>query len=335
MSTRRLWTAFAAVIVLSFLTLGYAGVRIYQQAPPIPQRIVVEGGGSPTIEPGDIEAGQNVWRSMGGMEVGSIWGHGSYVAPDWTADWLHREATFILDTWSNQESGTALDTRAPEDQARLTERLRGMMRANRYDTATGTLTVERGRADAFAANLSHYRRVFGNGEEEYAIPRGTLTDQVKQRQLAAFFFWTSWAASTNRPNDTVSYTSNWPPEELVGNRPTGEAIVWTGVSIIMLLGGIGLMAFWYAAQPVEPPHGPIPDNDPLLGAVVFPSQAATRKFFWTVAALMLLQIGVGIVTAHYGVEGNGFYGFRIDQILPYSVARTWHVQLGILWIATT
>ena len=40
---------------------------------------------------------------MGGMEVGSIWGHGSYVAPDWTADWIHREAEFILNEWSQRD----------------------------------------------------------------------------------------------------------------------------------------------------------------------------------------------------------------------------------------
>ena len=334
MSTTRLWTAFGTVIVLSFLTLGYAGVRIYQQAPPIPERILAEDG-SALVEPGDVAAGQNVWRSMGGMEVGSIWGHGSYVAPDWTADWLHREATFILDAWSKQQAGGTFDTRPAEDQARLTERLRGMLRANRYDAATGTLTVERIRAEAFAANLTHYRNVFGNGQEEYAVPRGTLTDPAKQRQLAAFFFWSSWAASTNRPNDTVSYTSNWPHEPLVANRPTPDVIVWTGVSILMLLAGIGLMAFWHAAQPADSPDNQAPETDPLLGAATFPSQRATRKYFWTVTALMLLQIAVGIVTAHYGVEGDGFYGWKIDQVLPYSVARTWHVQLGIFWIATT
>jgi len=334
MTTTRLWAAFGTVIALSFLTLGYAGVRIYQQAPPIPERIVAEDG-SALIEPGDVAAGQNVWRSMGGMEVGSIWGHGSYVAPDWTADWLHREATFILDAWSTQEAGRPFGARPAEDQARLTERLRGMLRANRYDAATGTLTVERVRAEAFAANLTHYRNVFGNGQEEYAIPRGTLTDPAKQQQLAAFFFWSSWAASTNRPNDTVSYTSNWPHEPLVANRPTPDVIVWTGVSILMLLAGIGLMAFWHAAQPVDTPDRQAPETDPLLGAATFPSQRATRKYFWTVTALMLLQIAVGIVTAHYGVEGDGFYGWKIDQVLPYSVARTWHVQLGIFWIATT
>lgn len=104
MSTRQLWAAFAGVIVASFLTLGYAGVRIYQEAPPIPDRIVTTSG-TPVIIPGDIKAAQNVWRSTGGMEVGSIWGHGSYVAPDWTADWLHREAVFILDRCEPGRSG--------------------------------------------------------------------------------------------------------------------------------------------------------------------------------------------------------------------------------------
>ena len=40
------------------------------------------------------------------------------------------------------------------------------------------------------------------------------------------------------PDDDITYTNNWPHEPLVGNRPTGEAVVWTGVSIIMLLAGI-------------------------------------------------------------------------------------------------
>ena len=40
----------------------------------------------------EIQRGQAVWQSTGGMQQGSIWGHGGYVAPDWSADWLHREA---------------------------------------------------------------------------------------------------------------------------------------------------------------------------------------------------------------------------------------------------
>ena len=72
-----------AVIVLSFAVLGWTGLRIYQSAPPVPDRVVTTDGRE-VIAPGQIHAGQNVWQSRGGMEIGSVWGHGSYVAPDWT-----------------------------------------------------------------------------------------------------------------------------------------------------------------------------------------------------------------------------------------------------------
>ena len=97
---KRLWVFFGLVMFVSFLILGWIGARVYQEAPPIAAKFVATNG-TVVIAKGEIAAGQNVWQSMGGMEVGSIWGHGSYVAPDWTADWLHREAVFILDRWAN------------------------------------------------------------------------------------------------------------------------------------------------------------------------------------------------------------------------------------------
>jgi nitric oxide reductase subunit B len=329
MDFRRLWIGFGLVVVLSFAVLGWTGVRIYQEAPPVPARVVTTDGRE-LIGPGDVHAGQNVWQAMGGMEVGSIWGHGSYVAPDWTADWLHREATFILDAWAG--GAGAFAALPAERQASLQSRLQQLMRTNTYEN--GTVTIDPVRADAFAANLAHYTDVFTNGRDEYAIPPGALTGTENLRTLAAFFFWTSWAASTNRPGDTITYTSNWPHEALVGNRPTGDAVVWTGVSIILLLAGIGAMAAYYASIREHAPPPEAPADDPLLGSVATPSQRAIVKYFWVVAALILVQILLGVVTAHYGVEGNGFYGFPLSDFLPYSISRTWHVQLGIFWIAT-
>jgi len=331
---RKLWLSFAAVVVLSFAVLGWVGVRIYQQAPPVPDTVVTTDGRT-VLASGEIQAGQNVWQSMGGMEIGSVWGHGSYVAPDWTADWLHREAVFILDEWSREEFGGArYGELTAERQGFLQRRLQEMMRRNAYDEAGRTLRIEPVRARAFEANAAHFADVFRAGRDEYAIPAGALADEVKLRQLAAFFFWTSWAASTNRPDDTITYTSNWPHEPLVGNLPTGEAVVWTGVSIIILLAGIAGMVWYYASRREEPSPGPIPTGDPLLGYQSTPSQRATVKYFWTVAALFLIQILLGVVVGHYGVEGGGFYGVDIASFLPYTVARTWHLQLGIFWIAT-
>ena len=268
------------------------------------------------------------------MEVGSIWGHGSYVAPDWTADWLHREAVFILDRWANDDFGRDYEQLDEERQAQLSGRLAQKLRVNTYDPETRTITIDPLRAEAFQANLAHYSDVFAQGESDYAIPAGAVTDEARLRQLSAFFFWTAWAATTNRPGEQISYTNNWPYEPLVANRPTGEAVVWTGVSIIMLLAGISAMAWWYAARRSEEEEPIAPETDPLDSWEATPSQRATVKYFWVVSALILLQMLLGVVTAHYGVEGDAFYGFPLSEWLPYSVTRTWHVQLGLFWIAT-
>ena len=176
--------------------------------------------------------------------------------------------------------------------------------------------------------------MFLKGVVDYAIPAQTVSTEERARQLSAFFSWSAWATVTNRPGLTVSYTQNWPHEPLVGNVPTGESVVWTGVSIIMLLAGISAMGWWYASRREDGDAMEVPASDPLQSWEATPSQRATVKYFWTVAALILAQMGLGIVTAHYGVEGDGFYGIPLSKWLPYSVARTWHIQIGLFWIAT-
>ncbi len=330
---KKLWICFALVLILSFSVLGWIGTRIYQEMPPIPDKIVATDG-TVIIPSGDIGRGQNVWQSLGGMEVGSIWGHGSYLAPDWTADWLHREAMFVLQEWASRDFGKPYEQLPAEEKARLRGRLEEIYRPNTYDAATGMIRIDPARGRAFEACLRHYADVFMNGHTAYAIPVGSVSSPERMRQFAAFIFWTSWSATTRRPNDEISYTNNWPHEPLVGNRPTGESVMWTGVSIIMLLAGICGMVWWYASQKREEDHGALPTSDPLGKWVSTPSQRATIKYFWVVSLLILVQIIAGMVTAHYGVEGDGFYGIKIARILPYSVTRTWHVQLGIFWIAT-
>src|SRR6185369_46890 len=162
---KKLWLTFATSLALSFAVLGWVGTRVYQMAPPIPDRIV-SAGGRIVFDPGAVGEGQNVWRSLGGMELGSIWGHGAYVAPDWTADWLHRELCAVLDIWANAQHGRAYEALPDEQQAALRARLRTEYRRNTYDPATRTVTVSDARARAIALVAAHYEDVFARGRPE-------------------------------------------------------------------------------------------------------------------------------------------------------------------------
>lgn len=331
---RRWWIALACVFFGSFAVLLWMGLQIQESKPPIPTK-VVDASGQVLVSGDDVMDGQRVWQSIGGQQVGSVWGHGAYVAPDWTADWLHREATFVLDHYARAEGLPSYAEASVEQQGMLKARLKQSMRTNTYDPATGTITLDEARGAAFKANAEHYAQVFRDGNEPYAIPSGAVKDAEAMRQMNTFFWWSSWAASTDAPGDEATYTRNWPHEPLIDNVPTPVNLLWSIISFILLLGGIAAMVWYHNVHTDddEVTNDP-PADDPLLGYEPTPSQKATLKYFFVVGALFVLQIAMGILAAHYGVEGGALYGIPIDQILPYAVVRTWHTQLGILWIAT-
>ena len=344
-SIRRLWIILAASMVVMFGTLLYFGAEIYQAAPPIPTAVRSTNGDT-LFTRAEIARGQNVWQSIGGMQQGSIWGHGSYVAPDWSADWLHREALALLELLARNAGASRYADLAAPDQARLGSLLQQAMRTNTYDPQSGVVTVTDDRARAIAAVGSHYSDLFEGRSpealalrEQYAFPIDALLTTEEAAALNAFFFWTAWAATTERPGDSITYTSNWPHEPLVGNTPTGALFMWTFISIFVLLGGIGALVWYYAKEfdiwrrDGEPETG-FARQDFMNVTTVTPSMRATSWFFLVVTALFVAQVLLGIVTAHYAVEGQGLYGLPLSEYFPYSVTRTWHTQLAVLWIAT-
>lgn len=254
-SFQLLWTILTTIVIVSFGALLYYGREVYQMAPPIPERVVTSGADNTIFLTGDdIRAGQDVWRSIGGHELGSIWGHGAYTAPDWTADWLHREAVWLLDYWAVQEGGGSYEELDTERQAALRARLQKELRTNTYDPTTETISISPLRAQAIAAVQAHYVGLFGADpqydslRESYAMPARTVATDELTSQLTAFFFWATWACVTERPDRDITYTNNWPPEALVGNFPTGTMIVVSVASFVLLLGGIGALAWFYAAS---------------------------------------------------------------------------------------
>jgi nitric oxide reductase subunit B len=337
-ATRRLWIWLAAICVLSFAALGWVGTEIYVSAPPIPRQVVSNKGETLFAE-GSVQRGQEAWLAAGGQQLGSVWGHGSYLAPDWSADWLHREAVALRELRAQQQHGTAYASLQVGQQAALDAHLKQEMRRNTHDAATNVITLSDARAAAVKQVARHYIGLFGDEasltglREQYAMLPATLKDVADREALAAFFFWSAWSATTDRPGETgLSYTSNWPHEPLVGNTPTAGTGIWSIASIILMIGAIAAMIFFHSRHEESDPLPP--KADPLFSLQPTPSMLATRKYFFVVIALILAQVGMGVLTAHYAVEGTALFGIPIGQILPFTVSRTIHTQFAVLWIAT-
>lgn len=246
----------------------------------------------------------------------------------------------MLDTLAKERYGLSYSSLPPEKQAPLREQVKREIRTNAYNPQTGDLVVSPLRAQAIGAVGAHYASLFGNDPEmeslrqAYAIPPNSVRDPARLKALNAFFFWAAWACGTNRPGSNVTYTNNWPHEPLIDNHPTSAIVLWSVISVIALLAGVGGMVWYFAARRREEQEEVVSEKNPLSGLQITPSMHATLKYFWTVVALFLAQVLFGILTAHYSVEGLGLFGFPLAQYLPYAVVRTWHVQLGIFWIAT-
>lgn len=336
---RKYWWTLIGVLALTFSVLGYFGAEVYRKAPPIPDRVVTEDGRELMTQDAILD-GQTAWQSVGGMQLGSIWGHGSYQAPDWTADWLHRELLAWLDLAALDRYGVGYDELDGAEQNALQYELKQAYRQNNYDPETGTLVVSERRAEAIASTAEYYSRLFSadpefqQTREHYAMKEGTLPSAERRERLADFFFWTAWAAATEREAGGATYTNNWPHEPLIGNVPTAENIVWSVVSVVLLIAGVGGLVWAWSFLRKEEADPDAPVKDPLTGFQLTPSQRALGKYLFLVVALFVFQVFIGGFTAHYTVEGQTFYGIDLSQWFPYSLVRTWHIQSALFWIAT-
>lgn len=338
-NTKRLWVLLGAVIFITFFILGWFGKELYRQVPPLPTQIITTTG-TILFDKEDILSGQQVWQSIGGQQVGSIWGHGAYQAPDWSADWLHRELNALQGILSNKIYNQPFVSLDAIDQVAVKAHLKQEIRTNTYDKKSGIAVVSPERAKAIEMTADHYLGLFNDDpafadlRESYALHESAIPDLERRKALTAFFFWTSWAASTERPGMDATYTNNWPHEPLIDNTPTTANLVWSIISVIVLLAGIGGLV-WYKVFMDREEELPTPaQTDPLDKLTITPSMRAAGKYALTVIALFVAQSLLGGVLAHFTVEGNGFYGFPLAEYLPYSVARTWHIQLAVFWIAT-
>lgn len=337
---RKLWFILIGVLAVTFSLLGYFGTEVYRNAPPIPAQFVSESG-EVLMTHDSILDGQTAWQSVGGMQLGSIWGHGAYQAPDWTADWLHRELLNWLGLAAQDAFGKAYADLDGAQKNALQYDLKIAYRTNTYSADTNSVFVSARRAQAIALTADYYQRLFSDApelqktRENYAMKENTLPDPERRERMAEFFFWTAWAASTERTSGEATYTNNWPHEPLIDNRPTAENIVWSIASVVLLILGVGALVWAWAFLRKENEEETVaPNVDPITTFAVTPSQRALGKYLFVVVALFTFQVFLGGFTAHYTVEGQTFYGINVSEWFPYSLVRTWHIQAAMFWIAT-
>ncbi|MBE0407317.1 nitric-oxide reductase large subunit [Psychrobacter sp. AOP22-C1-22] len=336
---KKYWFGLLAVLIITFTFLGWGGVEIYRTAPPIPDQYI-DTTGKVLITEEDILDGQSAWQRTGGQQLGSVLGHGAYQAPDWTADWLHRELVAWLDIRAEELYGRDFATATDDQKAVLNAQLKKEYRGSSVNDKDQVVLSDT-RIAAMNEIAPYYIGLYGNepslqkSRENFAMKNNTLPNLEDRQKLTNFFFWTTWMASTNRPGTDATYTNNWPHEPLIDNVPTSENIMWSIASVVFLIAGVGFLIWgWSFLRKEEEVKQVTPDADPLTKIALTPSQKALAKYGVLVVALFVFQVFIGGFVAHYTVEGQEFYGIPVADFFPYSLVRTWHIQAALFWIAT-
>ena len=91
-------------MIIGFAILGFVTSLAYENAPPIPDK-VIDSNNNVIFTKENIQQGQSAFLRYNLMEHGTLWGHGAYLGPDYTAEYLHQEALIIMDYLARKKNG--------------------------------------------------------------------------------------------------------------------------------------------------------------------------------------------------------------------------------------
>src|SRR5215831_13236658 len=314
------WWKVAALgtMAAGFAVLILLTAKAYQNAPPIPDRFV-DPAGAAVFTADDVIAGQQVFLKHGLMDNGTIWGHGGYLGPDFSAQSLHILALDLADRIARTRLNRGYPDLTPEEKAAVDGAVALDLKANRYDPASGTLALPAGAVQSFNGQVEYWTRYFDGPERNGGLAREAVSDPRELRQLTAFFAWTAWASAAIRPGTSHSYTNNFPYEPLAGNAPTPSALIYSALSLVFLLGGTAavLLAFgkfdylgWHRREAVVARAAVLSVSD---------AQRAALKFMAIAALLFFGQTLIGGGVAHYRADPGSFYGIDLARLLPSNL----------------
>ncbi len=336
-------------LIISFTVLLTGGYWIFKDMAPRPLQVVDEKGTVITTQD-QIIGGQAVFQKYGLMDYGTVLGHGSYLGPDYTAESLKIYIDGMHEFYAQKEYGKSFADLSDEQKLAIKEKVKAEAKENRYDKEKQVLTLTDAQVYGLTQVRAYYQKVFTEGDGNGILPglihetdmpadgRAWVGKGSQTQQIADFFFWTAWLSSTKRPGDTVTYTNNWPYYEEAGNTMSYSAVLWSGVSATLLILFMGLILYFYHRYKLHMEEAYEPGKFPridLNAMPLTPSQVKTGKYFMVVSLLFFVQAMFGGLLAHYYIEPHSFYGMDwIADILPFSISKTYHLQLAIFWIAT-
>lgn len=220
------------------------------------------------------------------------------------------------------------------------------IRINRYSEKEDQLVLTPGQVYGLKYLQDYYKKEFVNNPKQVGLNENMIKqfqndDYMvagnKVEHLSQFFFWGAWLSSTDRPGKTFSYTNNWPYDVDAGNTLPSAGILWTAISVTLLIAGLAFIIYIqkryeFDMKPTYESERELPKIE--VDSKITDSQRKVGKYLVVVMLLFLVQILLGELLAHYYVE-NKFFGIEIQRLFPFNIAKTWHVQLVIFWVATT
>ncbi|MFA5463737.1 MAG: hypothetical protein WC265_06645, partial [Dysgonamonadaceae bacterium] len=307
--------------VLIWITIG----NHYQESkPPVPEKVVSESG-QVIFTKTDIEGGQQLFLKKGLMNNGTIWGHGAYIGPDFSAQYLHYLSINVRNKIAMEQFDTQTSALSSEQDEALISRTGNYLKKNRYDYNTHILVYTPVEITTFEEQIDYWEDYFQRGEVNRGLSKTLFIDREELRQLTAFFSWAAWASVATGPGRNSSYTNNFPYEPLIGNGPSTPAILWSALSLINLLAGIGLILFLFGRYDFLGWKGTRdPKRPKLIVGTATSIQRASLKFFLVAIVLLLFQTFAGGTMAHYFAEPGEFFGFDLTTIFPSNILRIWH-----------
>lgn len=332
------WWRRGIIIILLFefaILLWVTTGSLYRNfKPPIPEK-VIDNSGTVVFTKSDIENGQQLFLKKALMDNGSIWGHGAYMGPDFSAQYLHNLALEVSGFIASEKFNSSLTGLSTDQKESLIGLTRDYLATNRYSYDNHNLVFTEPEKKSFNDQITFWTDYLQKPPSNRGLPNTLITDKEELRQLTSFFSWAAWASAAHAPGKNYSYTNNFPYEPLIGNGPSSAAILWSALSLITLLAGIALILFffgrfnylgWREGKEMLPPQ--------LIPGKPTAIERSSIKFFLVAIFILLLQTFAGGAMAHYFADSKGFFGFDLSSLLPSNVLRSWHLQTAILWIAT-